>query len=236
MLQKNPALLNPKVRQALHLAIDKKKMVKYLRNNTVIAAENGFCSPAVGNGINSVTRYSFQLEKAKQLLANAGYPNAVGIPKIELATTSDYADLMEFIQHEWQKLGVNCEVTVVQKGTFSESTSKCQISIFRKSWLADHTHPENFYALFSTNYFTPNGPNYTHFSSIKYDSLYIELSQKNQPQELEHLSNQLEELIANETPVIPLYYDQVMHFVSKRISQFPTNSVNMLDLRRVRKN
>lgn len=236
MLQKNLALLNPKVRQALHLAIDKKKMVKYLRNNTVIAAENGFCSPAVGNGINSVTRYSFQLEKAKQLLANAGYPNAVGIPKIELATTSDYADLMEFIQHEWQKLGINCEVTVVQKGTFSESTSKCQISIFRKSWLADHTHPENFYALFSTNYFTPNGPNYTHFSSIKYDSLYTELSQKNQPQELEHISNQLEEIIANETPVIPLYYDQVMHFVSKKISQFPTNSVNMLDLRRVRKN
>lgn len=235
-LQKNAALFNPNVRQALHLAIDKKKMVKYLRNNTVIAAENGFCSPAVGNGINTSPRYSFELEKAKQLLITAGYPNASGIPKIELATTADYADLMEFIQHEWQKIGIECEVTILQKGTFSESTSKCQISIFRKSWLADHTHPENFYALFSTNYFTPNGPNYTHFSNVKYDSLYSEIARTNQPLELTNIANQMEEIIAMETPVIPLYYDQVMHFVSNRISQFPTNSVNMLDLRRVKKN
>jgi len=235
-LQKNQALLNPLVRQALHLAIDKKKMVRFLRNNTVIPAENGFCSPAVGSGINISARYAYEFEKAKKLLAEAGYPNASGLPKIELATTSDYADLMEFIQHEWQKIGVNCEVTVLQKGTFSESTSKCQISVFRKSWLADHTHPENFYALFSSNYFTPNGPNYTHFSNAMYDSLYVKIAQTNGQNELANLSNELEEIILRETPVIPLYYDQVMHFVSNRIQAFPTNSVNMLDLRRVRKN
>lgn len=235
-LQKNQALLNPLVRQALHLAIDKKKMVRFLRNNTVIPAENGFCSPAVGSGINISARYTYEFEKAKQLLAEAGYPNASGLPKIELATTSDYADLMEFIQHEWQKIGVNCEVTVLQKGTFSESTSKCQISVFRKSWLADHTHPENFYALFSSNYFTPNGPNYTHFSNAIYDSLYVKIAQTNGQNELANLSNELEEIILRETPVIPLYYDQVMHFVSNRIQAFPTNSVNMLDLRWVRKN
>jgi ABC-type transport system substrate-binding protein len=234
-LQQNKALLNPLVRKALHLAIDKNKMVKYLRNNTVIAAENGFCSPAVGHGINSVMRSAFQFDHAKNLLTEAGYTNGVGIPEIELATTSDYADLMEFIQHEWQKLGIQCRVTVLQKGTFSESTSKCQISIFRKSWLADHTHPENFYALFSSNYFTPNGPNYTHFSDSKYDSLYTKIAQSTTTNDLSFLSNEMEEIISSQTPVIPLYYDQVMHFVSKKISQFPTNSVNMLDLRRVKK-
>ncbi|MEY3836089.1 MAG: hypothetical protein RI989_1517 [Bacteroidota bacterium] len=48
-------------------------------------------------------------------------------------------------------------------------------------------------------------------------------------------SEQLETILNNETPVIPLYYDQVMHFIRSNIKNFPTNPVNMLDLRRVKK-
>ena len=48
-------------------------------------------------------------------------------------------------------------------------------------------------------------------------------------------SKQLEDIIHSETPIIPLYYDQVMHFIRSNIKNFPTNSVNMLDLRRVKK-
>jgi peptide/nickel transport system substrate-binding protein len=234
-LQTNKALLNPLVRKAMDLSIDKEKMVKHLRNNTVIAANSGFCSPAVGMQINSQNRSKYNVREAEKLLEQAGYPKGNGIEKIQLATTSDYADLMEFIQHEWQLVGIACEVTVLQKSSFSEAAGKCQLQVFRKSWLADHTHPENFYSLYNSNYFAPNGPNYTHFKNNEFDQLYKKISQTIIPDSLYFFSNKMETILMNDMPIIPLFYDQVMHFISNRVSNFSTNSVNMLDLRRVRK-
>jgi len=234
-LQANKALLDKRVRQALNLAINKNEMVKHLRNNTVIPGNNGFCSPAVGFEINEQVRYSYNLSKAKELLVEAGYADGKGIPTIVVSTTSDYTDLIEYIQHAWQAIGVTCEVQQLQGSAFRESAAKCQLAVFRKSWLADYTHPENFYSVFSTNYFTPNGPNYTHFTSKMYDQQYNAIGNTSNPDSLLQLANQLETMLSDEMPVIPLYYDQVMHFIRKEISNFPTNATNMLDLRRVKK-
>jgi peptide/nickel transport system substrate-binding protein len=234
-LQSNKALLDPRVRKALHLAINKKDMVKHLRNNTVIPADFGFCSPAAANHLNTQQRISFNKKQALDLLAEAGFPNGNNLPTIVLSTTSDYADLMEYIQHEWQQLGIPCEIQQLQGAAFRDQASKCQLSVFRKSWLADYAHPENFYSVFTTNRFTPNGPNYTHFSNSMYDEIYSEIGRTSSNDSMLVFSEQLETLLNNETPVIPLYYDQVMHFIRSNIKNFPTNPVNMLDLRRVKK-
>ena len=234
-LQSNKALLDPRVRKALHLAINKKDMVKHLRNNTVIPADFGFSSPAAAKNLNTTQRISFNKKEALELLAEAGFPNGKNLPTITLSTTSDYADLMEYIQHEWQQIGIPCEIQQLQGAAFRDQASKCQLSVFRKSWLADYAHPENFYSVFQTSRFTPNGPNYTHFSNTNYDRIYEALGASNNSDSALNYCEQLEQLLNEETPVIPLYYDQVMHFIRSNIKNFPTNSVNMLDLRRVRK-
>jgi len=234
-LQSNKALLDPRVRKALHLAINKKDMVKHLRNNTVIPADFGFCSPAAAKNLNTHQRISFNKKQALDLIAEAGFPNGKNLPTIVLSTTSDYADLMEYIQHEWQQLGIPCEIQQLQGAAFRDQASKCQLSVFRKSWLADYTHPENFYSVFTTNRFTPNGPNYTHFSNSMYDEIYSEIGRTSSNDSMLVFSEQLETILNDETPVIPLYYDQVMHFIRSNIKNFPTNPVNMLDLRRVKK-
>jgi ABC-type transport system substrate-binding protein len=234
-LQSNKALLDPRVRKALHLAINKKDMVKHLRNNTVIPADFGFCSPAAANNLNIQQRISFNKKQALDLLAEAGFPNGNNLPTIVLSTTSDYADLMEYIQHEWQQLGIPCEIQQLQGAAFRDQASKCQLSVFRKSWLADYAHPENFYSVFTTPRFAPNGPNYTHFSNSMYDEVYSEIGRTSSNDSMLVFSEQLETILNNETPVIPLYYDQVMHFIRSNIKNFPTNPVNMLDLRRVKK-
>jgi peptide/nickel transport system substrate-binding protein len=234
-LQTNKALLDPRVRMALHLSINKKDMVKHLRNNTVIPADFGFCSPAAAKNLNTEQLISFNKKKALDLLAEAGFPNGRNLPTIILNTTSDYADLMEYIQHEWQQIGIPCEIQQLQGSAFRDQASKCQLSVFRKSWLADYAHPENFYSVFTTSRFTPNGPNYTHFSSAAYDKIYSKMGKTNSTDSTLIYSKELEEIINSETPIIPLYYDQVMHFIRSNIKKFPTNSVNMLDLRRVKK-
>ena len=234
-LQSNKALLDPRVRMALHLSINKKDMVKHLRNNTVIPADFGFCSPAAAKNLNTEQLISFNKKQALDLLAEAGFPNGKNLPTILLSTTSDYADLMEYIQHEWQELGIPCEIQQLQGAAFRDQASKCQLSVFRKSWLADYAHPENFYSVFTTPRFAPNGPNYTHFSNANYDKIYSKMGKTNSTDSTLVYSKQLEEIIHSETPIIPLYYDQVMHFIRYNIKNFPTNSVNMLDLRKVKK-
>ena len=234
-LQSNKTLLDPRVRMALHLSINKKDMVKHLRNNTVIPADFGFCSPAAAKNLNTEQLISFNKKQALDLLAEAGFPNGKNLPTIVLSTTSDYADLMEYIQHEWQQLGIPCEIQQLQGSAFRDQAAKCQLSVFRKSWLADYAHPENFYSVFTTQRFAPNGPNYTHFSNAAYDNIYSKMGKTNSTDSTLIYSKQLEEIIHSETPIIPLYYDQVMHFIRSNIKNFPTNSVNMLDLRRVKK-
>ena len=234
-LQSNKALFDPRVRKALHLSINKKDMVKHLRNNTVIPADFGFCSPAAAKNLNTEQLISFNKKQALDLLAEAGFPNGKNLPTITLSTTSDYADLMEYIQHEWQQLGIPCEIQQLQGSAFRDQAAKCQLSVFRKSWLADYAHPENFYSVFTTQRFAPNGPNYTHFSNANYDKIYSKMGKTNSTDSTLVYSKQLEDIIHSETPIIPLYYDQVMHFIRSNIKNFPTNSINMLDLRRVKK-
>lgn len=234
-LQTNKVLLDPRVRMALHLSINKNDMVKHLRNNTVIPADFGFCSPAAAKNLNTKKLISFNKKQALDLLAEAGFPNGKNLPTVVLSTTSDYSDLMEYIQHEWQQLGIPCEIQQLQGAAFRDQASKCQLSVFRKSWLADYAHPENFYSVFSTLRFAPNGPNYTHFSNESYDRIYSKMGRSNSADSTLIYSSQLEEIIHAQTPIIPLFYDQVMHFIRANIKNFPTNSVNMLDLRKVRK-
>jgi len=182
-------------------------------------------------------------ELSRKLLAEAGYVNGKGLPEIEMASTPDYADLLEYIQHELQKVGIRTKVKVIQGAAFTEQTSNAQIALFRKSWLADYADAENFLALFHSKNFSPGGKNYTHFSNREFDSLYdaafMRAGTSGTPTSVNGLHSsvfKMDSIISAECPVIPLYYDQVSHFIRKEISSFETNGVNMLDLKRVRKN
>ena len=102
--QTNNALKQVKVRQALNLAFDRDLMMQYLRNNIGTPAHSGFIPKGL-SGFQKAIGYSYKPLKAKILLAEAGFPNAEGIPSIDLNTTSSYVDLCEYIQHAWQQLG-----------------------------------------------------------------------------------------------------------------------------------
>lgn len=229
---KNSPLLQANVRKALSLAINREEMIEYLRNNSVFPANAGFVPPVLlSQKKKDVVLYN--REMALSLLKEAGFPEGKGLPVITLSTTADYADLMEYIQHEWEKIGVTAKIQVMQAAAFREAGAKGQLQLFRKSWLADYADPENFLSVFHSDNFCPNGPNYTHFSNTLFDQLYNESVSSTSDSLRNENYQKMVQLIDEQTPVIPLYYDQVSHFISKRIEQFPTNSVNMLDLRKV---
>jgi peptide/nickel transport system substrate-binding protein len=231
----NSPLMDVRIRRAISHAIDKHEMVKYLRNNTVFAAYSGFVPPML-NPANQSEFYTYNLTIARSLLAEAGYPEGKNMPEVVLSTTGDYADLMEYIQHALGKIGIPVRINVLQGPALREQSAKAQLAVFRKSWLADYADAENFLTVFYSPNFCPTGPNYTHYKNEEFDLRYEAIrSESNDSIRYSEIAA-LNGLLMQDAPVIPLYYDQVSHFVRNNIEGLQTNPVNMLDLRPVRKN
>ncbi|MBK9530580.1 MAG: ABC transporter substrate-binding protein [Chitinophagaceae bacterium] len=233
-LVKNSPLRLQKIRQAINYGFNRKKMMLYLRNSIGIAAESGFV-PAGLPSFDSVAvpGYHYDVAKAKQLLAEAGYPDGKNLPVIKLFTIPIYGDLGTYIANELLQIGITIEVDVMQKSLLMEHTAKSQAPFFRGSWIADYPDAENYLSVFYSK--NPAPPNYTRYKNAEFDVLYEKaLSQKNDSLRYE-LYRQMDRIIINDAPVVPLWYDMAIHLVHRNISSFYPNSLNLLELRRVKK-
>jgi len=233
-LVKNSPLRLQKIRQAINYGFNRKKMMLYLRNSIGIAAESGFV-PAGLPSFDSVAvpGYHYDVAKAKQLLAEAGYPDGKNLPAIKLFTIPIYGDLGTYIANELLQIGITIEVDVMQKSLLMEHTAKSQAPFFRGSWIADYPDAENYLSVFYSK--NPAPPNYTRYKNAEFDVLYEKaLSQKNDSLRYE-LYRQMDRIIINDAPVVPLWYDMAIHLVHRNISSFYPNSLNLLELRRVKK-
>ncbi|MBK7558589.1 MAG: ABC transporter substrate-binding protein [Chitinophagaceae bacterium] len=231
---KNSPLRLQKIRQAINYGFNRKKMMLYLRNSIGIAAESGFV-PAGLPSFDSVAvpGYHYDVAKAKQLLAEAGYPDGKNLPVIKLFTIPIYGDLGTYIANELLQIGITIEVDVMQKSLLMEHTAKSQAPFFRGSWIADYPDAENYLSVFYSK--NPAPPNYTRYKNAEFDVLYEKaLSQKNDSLRYE-LYRQMDRIIINDAPVVPLWYDMAIHLVHRNISSFYPNSLNLLELRRVKK-
>jgi peptide/nickel transport system substrate-binding protein len=210
-------------------------MVSRLRNNSVYPADKGFVPPTLLNGTRDTSYYSYNPEMAKKLLAESGFPGGLGLSEITITATGDYTDLLEYTQHSLSKLGIKVKINIMQGNTFKEMSAKAQLEMFRKSWLADYADAENFLSVFLTRNFCPAGPNYMHYSNSEYDDLYQKASIESNDSARTEMYFEMNKMIMEEAIVIPLFYDQVSHFIRNEINGFQTNPLNMLDLKRVRK-
>ena len=110
-----------------------------------------------------------------------------------------------------------------------------QANFFLKNWTADYPDATNFYQLFYSNNFAPeNGPNYTHFNNEKYDECFELLLEETNDSVKWSLCNQLEAILVEDAPIIPLFYDETVRFFSPRVSGIKANSMNQLDLSEVK--
>ena len=233
-LVKNSPLRLQKIRQAINYGFNRKKMMLYLRNSIGTAAESGFV-PAGLPSFDSVAvkGYHYDVSKAKKLLAEAGYPEGKNLPQIKLLTIPIYGDLGTYIANELLQVGIKIQVEVIQKSLLMEQTSKSQAPFFRGSWIADYPDAENYLGVFYGK--NPAPPNYTRYKNAAFDLLYEKaLSEKNDTLRYK-LYQQMDRIIINDAPVVPLWYDMAIHLVHVNIKNFYPNSLNLLELRTVKK-
>ncbi|MFI5154321.1 MAG: ABC transporter substrate-binding protein [Chitinophagales bacterium] len=233
-LVKNSPLRIKKIRQAINYGFDREKMMLYLRNSIGIPAQSGFVPMGLPSFDSSIVKgYHFNPSKSRQLLAEAGFPNGRGLPGIKLTTVSIYADLASFIAKELEQLGIKVQVDVIQKSLLLEETAQSKAMFFRGSWIADYPDAENFLSVFYSK--NPAPPNYTRYKNAAFDKLYERSLEEAKDSLRFILYRKMDQLMIDDSPVIPLWYDEVIRLVSPRISGFEPNGLNLLELRRVRK-
>jgi len=233
-LVKHSPLRFKKIRQAINYGFDRRKMMMYLRNSIGIPAESGFVPAGLPSFDSTIVRgYHYDPEKSRQLLTEAGYPDGKDLPEIRLLTIDIYADLGSFIAKELEEIGIKVKVEVLQKSLLLEETAKSQALFFRGSWIADYPDAENYLSVFYSK--NPAPPNYTRYNNSAFDKLYEQSLIENNDSLRNKLYQQMDQMVINDAPIVPLWYDEVIHLVNPDIRGFEPNGLNLLELRRVRK-
>jgi peptide/nickel transport system substrate-binding protein len=229
----NP-LQDAQIRRAISIGIDRVKMIKYLRNGIGTAGTAGFIPPGLpGFDSSALSFNAYQPQLARKLVVASGYAN--NPQPIVLSTTPSYLDLCVFIQKQLQEIGLRVQIETTQGPTLRQLISKSEVPFFRGSWIADYPDAENYLALFYSKNFTPAGPNYTHYSNATFDSVYEAALLENDPLLRAELYKVMDRYIREDAPVIVLYYDQVFRLLQPGISGLPTNPLNLLQLKTVKK-
>jgi peptide/nickel transport system substrate-binding protein len=220
------------LRQAVNFGFDRKKMMTYLRNGIGIAANGGFIPKGLP-GYNAIIGYDYQPEKAKNLVTK--YINETGNknPEITLTTTSNYLSFCEYIQRELKKTGLNIKVDVVPASALKEAKANGKTDMFRASWVADYPDAENYLSLYYSKNFAPNGPNYTHFKNKQFDLWYEQAFTETNTLKREKLYSKMDSLVMQESPIIPMFYDEVVRFTRKNVNGLGINPINLLELKQV---
>ncbi len=231
------ALRSREIRRAINYSIDRKGMVKYFRSGIGIPAEHGFIPEGMpGYNFIQIEGYTYNPEKAKELLFESGLNLTTEEKQITMLALREYKELCEYIKKELEEIGFNVSIELVPASVFKQRIALYQSNFFRKSWTGDYPDGLNFMQLFYSKNESPKGPNYTHFKNSFFDNLYEKAMSSQDETERLKLFHEMEQVIFDEAPVIPLFYDESIRISKMNISGLETSPMNSLDLKRVRIN
>lgn len=219
---------NPKVRQALTLALDRDWICVNIGKTGQIPA-GGFVPYALsdadpsqsfrevgGNYYDpSFEAFEDNLAQAKEILAEAGYPNGEGLPAIEYVYNEGTANqqIGEVLQNMWGELGVKVELFSQEWATFLNTRKSGDYSVARNAWLGDYNDPISFLDIWITG----GGNNDAQWSNPQYDQLITEIkSTGDQAARMEKM-HQAEDILFEEWVLAPIYFYTDMYLQSPAV-------------------
>jgi ABC-type transport system substrate-binding protein len=229
------ALRDKRVRQALNYALNKPELVAYVLNHTGQPGISGFVPAALPSfSTTAVPGYTYQPQKARQLLQAAGFGPSRPL-RLRLSTVAERKAVAEYLQKNWSDVGVQVQIDINQSATQQELVDNGRTAFFTKSWLGDYPDAENYLSLFYSPNFSPGGPDKTHYKSAAYDQLYNEARREQDVARRIALYQHMDRLIVEDSPVVSLYYDEVIRLTQNNVRGLTPNPMNQLLLERVRK-
>jgi oligopeptide transport system substrate-binding protein len=214
---------NVKVRQAFSYAIDRQTLVNVIQNGLGIVTYSWIPPGMFGYDATAGQQYAFNPDKAKQLLAEAGFPDGKGFPTVpyNYVSSSTNQRRAEWFQAQLLNvLNVNITLNPMEAAAYEQATTDPKVKITgmgRYGWCADFPHPEDWFTTVFANGKDGNGNNITGYSNPTWEKASTaadaELDQTKALADYKDVQNQL----INDAPVVFLYNDISTTLVKPRV-------------------
>lgn len=234
---------NKKLRQAFNYAVDREKIVRYTVKGAGIAGNYGVVPPAyTGFDAKSIKGFKYNPTKAKQLMAEAGYPNGKGFPEIDLQINSGGGRNEQVAEAIQKMLMDNLNIKLnITKMPFAQHLEACETSkaeFWRAGWVADYPDPENFLNLLYSGHIPPKMTdrsylNTTRFKNADFDALYDKAMTITDAAERYKVYAEMDKIAAEFGPWLILFYTKDRRLLQSNIRNFPQNPMEYRLLRDV---
>jgi oligopeptide transport system substrate-binding protein len=222
---------DPRVRRALSMAIDRETLTATILKRAYMPAYS--ITPPGTLGYQPPKLFDYDIEAARTLLAEAGYPNGEGWPGIEIKynTSENHRKIAVAMQQMWKK-ALNIDVTIANEEwkVYLDSVTQGNFQIARRGWIGDYVDPNNFLDLFLTD----GGNNNTGYSDLRYDKMILEDAPKAKTREQRFaIFHAAETLLMEQMPIIPIYTYTSKHLIHPSVKGLPSNLMDSLNLKYV---
>lgn len=220
---------NKLVRQAINHAVDKKSIIKAFYGGKADEAVNPMPSSIEGYN-EEIKGYEYDLDKAKELLAEAGYADGFEIDLWAMPVARPYMPeaqkVAEVIQESLSKIGVTAKIQSVDWATYLDKAAKGEFDMFMLGWTGDNGDADNFlYTLLDKDSIGSN--NYSQYSSDELHDVLIQAQTESEPSKRNELYKKAQEIIHDDAPWVPLVHSTPLLAAGKDVVNYlphPTGS------------
>lgn len=235
---------NAKVRQAFCYAINRDQIAGKILQGDVDAANYGMVPPCMaGYDSKAVVGFTFDPDKAKQLLAEGGYPGGKNFPEITLQINSGGGDrnilTAEYVANQLKEvLNITVKIETVPFGQNLEAVESGKVKFWRTSWYADYPDPETFLTTLYGGHVPASlseksSLNTVRYVSARFDSLFNAAVLESNPAKRSALFQQADQQAMNDAAILPIYYEQNDRLVNKDVRGFGVNQMEFRDFTHV---
>jgi oligopeptide transport system substrate-binding protein len=198
-----PAFKDKRVRQAMAMSIDREMLTARVTRGGELPAFS-FVPPETV-GYTSENKIPFDIARAKKLLAEAGYPDGKGFPKVELLynTLESHKTIAEALQQMWKNnLGIDIVLRNEEWKVYLASKTQKNFQLARYGWIANYVDPNAFMDM----WLSYGGNNDSNWKNLEYDALIEQAGRTIDTTERFKVFQQAEKLLLEELPIIPIYH------------------------------
>lgn len=235
---------NPKVRQAFNYAINRDYICNNVLQGDATPATYGIVPPSMpGYDYKSVTGFSYDPEKARKLLAEAGYPGGKGFPEVVLQINNGGGDrnnmTAEYVMNQLKNnLEINVRVDPMPFAQHLETIETGKTVFWRTGWVADYPDPETFLTTLYSAHIpadlnTRSSLNSVRYASPQFDSLFTAATREPDPAKRLELYRMADQVAMNDAAIMPIYYEVNDRLVHSNVRGFDINPMEYRDCTRV---
>lgn len=228
-----------RVRKAFLYAINRESITNEILLGEGYPAKHGFIPEMFGFVPDSSYKIPFDIQKAKDLLAEAGYPNGANFPETSLWVntvegSSTYLWTNDVINQLKYNLNVNLNIKLCSFKERQEAIKKGEATFWRSGWIPDYADPESFMSIFYKPYIEVNpflGSVYS--SNTNFNELYQASLLEKELAERNRLLNRCNKILIEDALIVPVFSNDFFAVLNLKIRDFIVNSIETMDLSKV---